>query len=93
MIKIGIFLIVAFSTNIYSQPLMIAHAGGGINGINYSNSIEALNHNYAKGFRYFEMDFSWTSDNKLVCLHDWKKRFKLVFKQKTKKPRYKAPAL
>lgn len=68
------------------NPLMIAHAGGGIDGKKYSNSIEALNLSYDKGFRYFEIDFSWTSDNQLVCLHDWKKRFKLNFGFKTKGP-------
>jgi glycerophosphoryl diester phosphodiesterase len=71
--------------NIESQakPLMIAHAGGGINNQNYSNSIEALDHNYAKGFRYFEIDFSWTNDDQLVCLHDWDKRFTKLFGTKT----------
>ena len=68
-----------------SKPLMIAHAGGGIKGQNYSNSIEALDLNYAKGFRYFEIDFSWSSDRQLVCLHDWHKRFTKVFGHKTKK--------
>lgn len=67
-------------------PLMIAHAGGGINGQNYSNSLEALEYNYQKGFRYFEIDFSWTSDAQLVCLHDWGKRFKKAFGYKTKQP-------
>lgn len=50
----------------------IAHAGGAINGQTYTNSLEALNYNYEKGFRYFEIDFSWTSDQELVAIHDWK---------------------
>jgi len=29
---------------------MIAHAGGGIDGMNYSNSLEALEANYVKDF-------------------------------------------
>jgi glycerophosphoryl diester phosphodiesterase len=65
---------------------MIAHAGGGFNGQTYSNSLEALNYNYDKGFRIFEIDFSWTSDQQLVCLHDWDKRFKKAFGFKIKKP-------
>lgn len=69
-----------------STPLMIAHAGGGINSQNYSNSLEALEYNYQQGFRYFEIDFSWTSDAQLVCLHDWGKRFQKVFGHKTKQP-------
>ena len=72
--------------NAQSKPLMIAHAGGGINGQNYSNSLEALDLNYSKGFRTFEIDFSWTSDDQLVCLHDWDKRFTKAFGYKTKDP-------
>lgn len=74
------------SYNSNAKPLLIAHAGGGINGQNYSNSLEALNLNYAKGFRTFEIDFSWTSDGQLVCLHDWGKRFKKAFGFKIKQP-------
>ncbi len=76
----------AITTLSQAQPLMIAHAGGGINGHNYSNSLEALEYNYNKGFRTFEIDFSWTSDDQLVCLHDWKKRFKKVFGYSIKQP-------
>jgi glycerophosphoryl diester phosphodiesterase len=54
-----------------SAPILIAHAGGAINGQIYTNSIEALNSNYNKGFRFFEIDFSWTSDDELVAIHDW----------------------
>jgi glycerophosphoryl diester phosphodiesterase len=68
------------------MPLMIAHAGGGINGHNYSNSLEALEYSYQQGFRYFEIDFSWTSDAQLVCLHDWDKQFQKVFGHKIKQP-------
>jgi len=69
-----------------AQPLMIAHAGGGINGQDYTNSLEALELSYANGFRFFEIDFSWTSDNQLVCLHDWGKGFKEIFGFSTKQP-------
>lgn len=53
-------------SNTQAKPLMIAHAGGGINGLSYSNSIEALDLNYDKGFRIFELDFSWTSEGQSV---------------------------
>jgi glycerophosphoryl diester phosphodiesterase len=66
------------------QVLMIAHAGGGYEGQNYSNSIEALNGSYQGGFRYIEMDFSWTHDEQLVCLHDWDKTFKKIFGKRVK---------
>ena len=49
----------------------VAHAGGGIGGLTYTNSIEAMNLNYSKGFRYFEIDFSSTTDSNIVCVHDW----------------------
>jgi len=49
----------------------IAHAGGGINGKTYTNSFKALNHNYDRGYELFEIDFVWTNDGHLVCLHDW----------------------
>ncbi len=84
MIKYIVFFMVMSKS--FAQPLMIAHAGGGIDGISYSNSIEALNKSYANGFRYFEIDFSWTSDKQLVCLHDWGKRFEQVFSYKINAP-------
>jgi len=59
--------------------LMIAHAGGGINGMPYTNSLEALDLTYKKGFRVFEMDFSLTTDNHLILLHDWDDNFKVLF--------------
>ncbi len=50
----------------------IAHAGGEVNGIKSTNSKDALDQNYAKGFRLFELDIIETSDKKLVAAHDWK---------------------
>lgn len=52
-------------------PLMIAHAGGAVGGQTYSNSLEALDDSYGRGCRLFELDIQWTSDGKLVLLHDW----------------------
>lgn len=50
---------------------LVAHAGGAIHGLTYTNSREALDESYRKGFRAFELDFEWTSDNHLVLVHDW----------------------
>ncbi|MET1259337.1 glycerophosphodiester phosphodiesterase family protein [Flagellimonas sp. DF-77] len=50
----------------------IAHAAGVVNGVKSTNSIEALDANYKKGFRYFELDIITTSDGHLVAAHDWK---------------------
>lgn len=56
----------------------IAHAWGAYNWKTYTNSINALeeNKNY---YSLFEIDFSWTKDNKLVCIHDWQWSFYNTF--------------
>ena len=51
----------------------IMHAMGAVNGQVYSNSLEAFLANYADGHRFFEVDFSYTSDRKLVLWHSWSK--------------------
>ena len=53
------------------KDTFIAHAGGAINNYVYTNSLEALKTNYSLGARYFELDLSLTSDNKIVAVHDW----------------------
>lgn len=68
---------------IFEKPLFIAHASGGIDGLTYLNSLEALNYNYKIGQRYFEVDFSWTSDNELVLIHDWKFSYNRLFNNDT----------
>lgn len=50
----------------------IAHAGGIIDGHTYTNSLEAMNLSYEKGFRLFELDIIKTQDEKYVAAHDWK---------------------
>ncbi len=50
---------------------LIAHAGGAWKGNKYTNSIEALNDNYKKGFRLFELDIIKTTDGHFVACHDW----------------------
>ena len=54
---------------------LIAHAGGAIIGEDrvsiYTNSPEAIEANYALGFRTFEMDLELTSDGKIASVHDW----------------------
>lgn len=56
----------------------VAHAGGGYRGLTYTNSFEALREN-AGTFTFFEIDFEWTKDEQLVCLHDWGKTFACLF--------------
>ena len=57
----------------------IAHAGGIIDKHIYTNSLEALNSSYNKGFRLFELDIVKTSDGKYVAAHYWEE-----WKEKTK---------
>ena len=56
------------------QPLII-HAGGRIDGVTGTNSLEALEETYAVGGRAIEIDFDWTSDGHQVCIHDFTDRF------------------
>jgi len=49
----------------------IAHACGEINGHVYTNSREALEENYGKGYRVFEVDIMQTPERKLICWHGW----------------------
>jgi glycerophosphoryl diester phosphodiesterase len=51
--------------------LVIAHAGGAIDGNTYTNSREAVEENYTLGTRIFELDFQQTSDGHWVVTHDW----------------------
>ena len=58
----------------------IIHACGEITGpdgevYDYTNSREALEQTLSKGAHFVEIDFAFTSDKKLVCIHNWKKDF------------------
>lgn len=48
----------------------IAHGAGRVNGEAISNSFDALQANLTD-FDVFEIDFNWTDDGELVCIHDW----------------------
>jgi glycerophosphoryl diester phosphodiesterase len=52
--------------------IFVAHAGGGIEGIGYTNSLEALNLSYSKGCKIVEIDLLETSDGKLIAANDWR---------------------
>jgi len=70
-----------------SRPrLLVAQAGGIVDVHAYSNSKQALNTNYAVGVRYFELDFEWTRDDRLVLIRDWGKTYKLYFGGRGKAP-------
>lgn len=50
---------------------IVAHAGGKIGGETYTNSLEAMDQSYNNGIRLMEIDFEWTTDDKLVSTHSW----------------------
>ena len=57
-------------------PTYIMHAGGTtVDGRTGTNSIEALDTSYENGHYWIEVDFNWTSDDSLVCLHDWQSTY------------------
>lgn len=58
-------------SSIWEENKLIAHAMGGIDGITYTNSLEAFLHNYEIGYRIFEVDIVITSDDQLVIRHYW----------------------
>ncbi|WP_342356617.1 glycerophosphodiester phosphodiesterase family protein [Vibrio splendidus] len=51
---------------------LIAHAGGGINGLKYTNSLEAMEQSIEHGFKMIELDLLISSDGRIVAVHDWK---------------------
>ena len=64
----------------------IAHAGGKIDGKIYTDSLEALDKSYEKGFRLFELDIIKTSDGSYVAAHDWQHWAKITGYQGTLPP-------
>jgi len=55
----------------YKKYHVIRHAGGGIDGKYYSNSLEVWNLSYERGNRVFDVDMAFTSDGHLVLRHYW----------------------
>lgn len=49
----------------------IAHAGGQIEGHNYTNSLEAVDNSLRNGISYIELDLRLTTDSVLVAVHEW----------------------
>lgn len=53
------------------SDMIIAHAGGEIDGIKYTNSLEAVNQSIKLGANFIELDLRTTSDGVIVAVHDW----------------------
>lgn len=54
----------------YTNALM-AHAFGGMNGKTYHNTMPAFKNGIKNGYKYFEVDLSYTTDQRLVLCHGW----------------------
>lgn len=54
----------------FSNSLM-AHSFGGLDGKTYHNTIPAFMNGIQNGYKYFEVDLSYTADERLVLCHGW----------------------
>ena len=50
---------------------VVAHALGGINDLDYTNSLEAFKKNYEGGTRLFEIDIETLDNGELCLVHTW----------------------
>ena len=55
----------------YNRAELIMHACGGIDGLDYTNSREAMELSLEKGCRFIEVDFTFSADGVPVCVHSW----------------------
>jgi len=55
-----------------APPTHVAHAGGALRGMHYTNALDALEQNYALGARWFEIDLLRTADGTFWAVHDWR---------------------
>ncbi|MGF1753570.1 hypothetical protein L4C33_08240, partial [Vibrio makurazakiensis] len=56
---------------IIQSNYLIAHAGGGIDGLKYTNSLEAVENSIRNGFKMIELDLLTSLDGEIVAAHDW----------------------
>lgn len=71
LIACALFLLNITSCNNNQRPEYIAHAGGCIDGHQYTNCLEAVNHSLSHGFHIIELDLQLTTDSFIVAAHDW----------------------
>ena len=55
----------------HDSPILIAHAGGAIDGRTYTNSQEALLNAISNKYTFIELDLRKTSDGHIVAVHEW----------------------
>lgn len=54
-----------------TAPARIAHGGGALGPLRTTNTLEALDRNYVRGARWFEVDFLPDSRGTWWAVHDW----------------------
>jgi glycerophosphoryl diester phosphodiesterase len=54
-----------------AAPARIAHGGGALGALRTTNTVEALERNYGRGVRWFEVDFLPDSRGAWWAVHDW----------------------
>src|SRR5690606_19335972 len=72
---LGMIMIQDKTTVPCNHYALIAHAGGGIDGLDYTNSEEAIKGSYKNGFRLFELDVTLSENGTAVVRHDWDDRY------------------
>ena len=68
-----------------TEPIYIAHGGGGYLNLTYTNSYEAVVNSYNSGYRWIEVDISPTEDGEYVLLHDWDRTLNKYFNETGRK--------
>ena len=71
MLRAGADAVVEQEAEISQVYSLVAHAMGQVDDKTGTNSLEAFQASYARGYRMFEMDLSLTSDGYVVLRHDW----------------------
>lgn len=73
IVLIASFLLLGCGGNAAPEEpvVLIAHAGGEVDGYVYTNSREALEKAVDDGFSYIEFDLQHTADSVLVAAHTW----------------------
>lgn len=59
-----------FAFPLHDRPVLIAHAGGAIDGLTGTNAYEAVQQAIANGFSFIELDLWQTVDGGIVATHD-----------------------
>ena len=72
---------------------LVAHSGGAVKGLDYTNSKEALDASYAAGLRWFELDLATTTDDHVVLVNNWGDGFEKLFPGSARGRRNKADFL